>query len=183
MILTSQKVPHTGTDSGPPSHCLVALLDGPSVTFWSCPQTAVIPVTTKHEIPDSVAELELCLMPDRLVVVGRSTGRSPVPYLDPAYRPTPILPDTGQSVLLGHGEMDNCVSRAHFTLRGTAGGGIVFTNGVPRSGGGVRPPMNGTMMVAPTVRWLGPGEELALEPGEAVSVRLPNRCVLQLRAG
>jgi hypothetical protein len=178
---TSPNVPHTGsTDGG--SSCHVALLDGPSVTFWACPGTAVHALTVVHEVPDSVAELALCLAPERLLVVGRSTGRSPVPYLDPAYSPTPILPDSGQSVLRGHDETDNWVSRAHFTLRGAPGGGIVFTNGVPRVGGGLRPPLNGTKLLSPTVRWLDPGEEVLIGFGEAVAVRLPNRCVLQLRA-
>ena len=99
-----------------------------------------------------------------------------------AYSPTPILPDSGQSVLRGHDESDNWVSRAHFTLRGAPGGGIVFTNGVPRVGGGLRPPLNGTKLLVPTVRWLDPGEEVLIGLGEAVAIRLPNRCVLQLQA-
>jgi hypothetical protein len=171
------------TDCDPSqSHCHVALLDGPSVTFWSCPGTAVSAITSTQTVPDSVAELALCLEPSRLIVVGRSTGNSPVPYLDPAYSPTPILPDSGQSVLRGHEESDNWVSRAHFTLRGAPGGGIVFTNGVPRVGGGLRPPLNGTRLLAPMTRWLEPGEEVLIGLGEAVAIRLPNRCVLQLKA-
>src|SRR5262245_57846815 len=97
---TPPNVPHTNTTDGG-SQCHVALLAGPSVTFWACPGTAVSALTV-HDVPDSVAELALCLEPQRLIVVGRSTGRSPVPYLDPAYRPTPILPDSGRSVLRGH---------------------------------------------------------------------------------
>ena len=178
---TSPNARNTNTTDGG-SHCHVALLDGPSVTFWTCPGTAVSALTSFHEVPDSVAELGLCLAPARLVVVGRSSGRSPVPYLDPAYRPTQILPDSDRSVLRGNDESDNWVSRAHFTLRGAPGGGIVFTNGVPRAGGGLRPPLNGTKLLVPTVRWLDPGEEVLIGLGEAVAIRLPNRCVLQLRA-
>ncbi|MBN9120513.1 MAG: hypothetical protein J0I06_15395 [Planctomycetes bacterium] len=177
----SRTVPFTNTSDGG-SSCHVALLDGPSVTFWACPGTAVSSLTVAHEVPNSVAELALSLAPERLIVVGRSTGRSPVPYLDPAYRPTPILPESGRSVLRGHDESDNWVSRAHFTLRGAPGGGIVFTNGVPQAGGGLRAPLNGTKLLSPAKRWLGPGEEVLIELGEAVAVRLPNRCVLQFKA-
>jgi hypothetical protein len=42
--------------------------------------------------------------------------------------------------------------------------------------------MNGTWLVAPTVRFLDPGEEVLIGCGEAVAIRLPNRCVLQLKA-
>ena len=167
---------------GPPSHCDVALLEGHSVTFWTCPQTDVAVRTTANDLPGVFTALALCLAPERLVVVGRSTGSSPVPYLDPAYRATTILPDTQQSVLLGDDHTDNWVSRAHFTLRGGSAGGVVFTNGVPRAGGGVRPPKNGTWLVAPAVRFLDPGEEVLIGCGEAVAIRLPNHCVLQLKA-
>lgn len=176
------RIPDPTPDDGTSSRCHVALLDGPSVTFWACPGTSVSALTLVHEVPGSVAELALCLAPERLLVVGRSTGASPVPYLDPAYTPTPILPDSNQSVLRGHEESDNWVSRAHFTLRGAAGGGVVFTNGVPKLGGGVRSPLNGTKMVAPYRRWLDAGEEVLIGLGEAVAIRLPNRCTLQLKA-
>ncbi len=169
-------------DSGSLSHCDVALLEGHSVAFWTCPRTDVAVRTTVAGGPDSFTELALCLAPERLVVVGRSTGSSPVPYLDPAYRATTMLPDTQQSVLHGGDPSDNWVSRAHFTLRGAVGGAVVFTNGVPRAGGGVRPPVNGTWLVAPAVRLLDPGEEVLIGCGEAVAIRLPNRCVLQLKA-
>lgn len=170
-------------DDGPPSHCHVALLDGPpSVTFWACPGTSVTGLTMIHEVPGSLSEVALCLAPEKLLVVGRATSECPVPYLDPAYAPTPMLPDSNQSILRGHNESDNWVSRAHFTLRGASGGGIVFMNGVPKLGGGMRPPLNGTKLVAPHKRWLEPGEEVFIGLGEAVAVRLPNRCVLQLKA-
>ena len=164
-------------DDGPRSHCHVALLEGPAVNVWTCPKTAVMSDTVLHELPG----LGLSLAPDRLVVVGRSTGKHAVPYLDPAYRATPVVPDTGQTVLSGDAEHDNSVSRAHFTLRGAAGG-VVFTNGVPRLGGGVRPPVNGTWLVAPAVRFLDDGEELLIPRGDSLTLRLPNHCLLRLEA-
>ncbi|QJW95910.1 hypothetical protein [Frigoriglobus tundricola] len=169
-------------DAGPLSHCAVTLLEGRSVAYWTCPRADVADRTAVNELPGAFAELALCLAPERLVVVGRSTGRSPVPYLDPAYRATPVLPDTQQTVLMGDDHTDGWVSRAHFTLRGAADGGVVFTNGVPGAGGGVRPPTNGTWLVAPAVRALGPGEEVRIGCGETVTIRLPNHCVLQLKA-
>ena len=168
-------------DDAARSRCHVALLEGHPVAFWTCPQTDVT-VRTTTEVPRAIAELALALAPDRLVVVGRSTGRSPVPYLDPAYRATTLLPDTQRSVLLGDRRTDHWVSRAHFTLRGAPNGGVVFTNGVPRAGGGVRSPLNGTWLVAPAERALEPGEEILIACGAAVVIRLPNRCVLQLKA-
>jgi hypothetical protein len=171
------------SDSGSQSRCHVALLSGSSVTFWTCPQTDVAVQTAVHGVPDSFTELALCLAPEKLVVVGRASPHHTVPYLDPAYRSTTFLPDSNQSVLHGgNDESDTWVSRAHFTLRGADGGAVVFTNGVPKLGGGIRPPMNDTWLVAPAVRLLGPGEEVLIDCGEAVSIRLPNRCVLQLKA-
>jgi hypothetical protein len=164
------------------SRCHVSLLEGNSITFWTCPKTEVSVSTSVDGMPHALTELALCLSPERLVVVGRSTGRSPVPYLDQAYRATTMLPDTQQSVLLGDDRTDNWVSRAHFTLRGTAGRGVLFINGVPRAGGGIRPPMNGTWLVAPARRFLDPGEEIVIARGESVAIYLPNRCVLQLVA-
>jgi hypothetical protein len=61
-------------------------------------------------------------------------------------------------------------------------GGIVFVNGVPRQGGGIRPPKNGTWLVAPAVRALRPGEEYLIEAGTALVVRLPNGTELQIDA-
>ena len=169
-----------GTDNGPLSHCGVALLEGRSVTFWTSPQTDVAIRTTVDTAP--IPELALGLAPGRLVVVGRATSDCPVPYLDPAYRATPVVPDTRQSILHGNDPTDLYVSRAHFTLRSAPGGGVVLINGVPRVGGGVRPPRNGTKLVAPAVRDLAPGEEVLIRYGEAVAIRLPNQCVLQLKA-
>jgi hypothetical protein len=172
----------SSTEDVSQSRCHVSLLDGNSITFWTCPQTDVAVRTTVDGQRRALTELAISLSPERLVVVGRSTGRSPVPYLDQAYRATTMLPDTQQSVLLGDERTDIWVSRAHFTLRATEGRGVVFTNGVPRAGGGIRPPINGTWLVAPLPRLLNPGEDLLIAWGETVAIRLPNHCVLQLRA-
>jgi hypothetical protein len=174
--------PPDDLDSGSVSRCDIVLLAGSSVTLWAPPKTDVTMRTPVGAGPDTCAELALGLAPGRLVVVGRATPDCPVPYLDPAYRATPMLPDTQQSVLHGNDPADIFVSRAHFTLRSGADGAVVFTNGVPRVGGGIRPPMNGTKLMAPAVRYLEPGEEVLIPFGEAIAIRLPNRCVLQLKA-
>jgi hypothetical protein len=115
------------------------------------------------------------------VIVGRQEGRR-VHYLDPAYLPTQVVPETGQSVLLSGGQGDDVyVSRGHFMLRGVAAG-VVLTNGVPRAGGGIRPPVNGTWIVTPVSRKLEPGEEVLIERGTVLVIWLPNRCVIQIVA-
>jgi len=78
-------------------------------------------------------------------------------------------------------EGDNCVSRGHFLLRGSVTG-ILFVNGVPRAGGGIRPPLNGTELLEPECRSLGAGEEYLIEKGSAIKIRLPNATVIVLRA-
>jgi hypothetical protein len=168
------------------SRCSVAFLSPHSLSVWACPKTNVGTGTTDTTfdgtVPRPVPELALGLAPGRLVVVGRSAPEHTVPYLDPAYRSTTVLPDSNRSVLHGNDPTDNWVSRAHFMLRGAPDGGVVFTNGVPAAGGGIRPPTNRTKLVAPTVRYLEPGEEVLIACGEAVAIRLPNGCTLQLAA-
>jgi hypothetical protein len=142
------------------------------------------PLTTWSSLPLSACsqtEYAIRLMPDSPVVVGRYHGLVP-PYLHPAYRPTRIVPGTGQAVLhsAGYGT-DIRVSRAHFMLLGVSRG-ILFVNGVPRRGGGIRPPLNGTRLVAPEGRVLSPGEEYLIESGTAMVVRLPNRTELRIDA-
>jgi hypothetical protein len=150
----------------------ISVLSGSPLTTWSS-----LAVTAR-----SRTEYALRLMPDSPVVVGRQHGRVP-PYLDPAYRPTKIVPGTGQAVLHSEGYgTDIRVSRAHFMLRGVSRG-ILFVNGVPRPGGGIRPPLNGTRLVAPEGRGLSPGEEYLIEPGTAMVVRLPNGTELRIDAG
>lgn len=127
------------------------------------------------------SEAMLQLQPDECAVVGRQEGGE-TEYLDPRFTPTQLVPNTGQSVLSqgGHG-YDKSVSRGHFTLRGS-GHGIVLLNGVPRRGGGVRPPLNGTIMLSPAYRYMGPGEEYLIEPGATVRIRLPNGAIVSLKA-
>jgi hypothetical protein len=175
------------TESDPSlSHCSVTFLSPHSLSVWTCPKTAVdsgiTDTTFDGTVPRAVPELALGLAPGKLVVVGRAAPDHTVPYLDPAYRSTTLLPDSNQSVLHGNDPTDIWVSRAHFTLRGAPAGGVVFTNGVPAVGGGIRPPTNRTKLLAPIVRYLEPGEEMLIACGEAVAIRLPNGCTLQLRA-
>jgi hypothetical protein len=157
-------------DDGP-SPGGISVLSGSPVTTWS-----TLPLTTRSQ-----TEYDLRLSPDSPVIVGRSDGWSPE-YLDPAYRPTRIVPGTGQAVLHSGGYgTDKCVSRAHFMLLGVSRG-ILFVNGVPRRGGGIRPPRNGTRLVAPEGRVLSPGEKYQIESGTAMVVRLPNGTELRIDA-
>lgn len=127
----------------------------------------------------SVCQLQLA--PEQSVVVGRAEGRE-VEYLDPAYSPTTIVPGTGQTVLRWDGDgNDKTVSRGHFMLRGAAGG-ILFVNGVPRRGGGIRPPRNGTWLLTPMHRALNPEEEYLIASGTAIVVWLPNGSQLRIDA-
>jgi hypothetical protein len=149
----------------------ISVLSGSPLTAWS-----TLAVTAQSQ-----TEYAIRLMPDSPVVVGRYHGRVP-PYLDRAYRPTKILPGTGQEVLHSGGYgTDIRVSRAHFMLLGVSRG-ILFVDGVPRRGGGIRPPLNGTRLVGPEGRVLSPGEEYLIESGTAMVVGLPNRTELRIDA-
>ena len=91
-----------GNDDDGPSSGGISVLSGSPVTTWS-----TLPLTTRSQ-----TEYSLRLSPDSPVIIGRSDGWSPE-YLDPAYRPTRIVPGTGQAVLRSGGYgADNCVSRA-----------------------------------------------------------------------
>ena len=80
----------------------ITVLSGRPLTTWSS-----LPLTERNQ-----TEYEFPLMPDSPVIVGRSNGGSP-PYLEPAYRPTRIVPGTGQAVLHSGGRgTDYHVSRA-----------------------------------------------------------------------
>jgi hypothetical protein len=161
--------PGVESDTGASSVCVLTSLSGAPVTLWSA-EADTAPTT----------RLRLEIAPDRPVVVGRAR-RSDVPYLDPAYRPTPVVPGGG-SILRhdGHGS-DVTVSRGHFTLRQVAGG-VLLVNGVPRRGGGVRPPVNGTYLLHPDHRPLEPGEEYLIPSGSTAVLYLPNRTALRLEA-
>ncbi len=147
----------------------LSVLSGTGLTLWSdtgCGETR--------------PEAELRLSPDRPAVIGRAEGWE-VPYLDPAYKATRVVPGTGQCVLKGDRPEDNCVSRGHFMLQAHAAG-IVLVNGVPRRGGGVRPPLNGTRLVAPEHRKLAPGEELLIERGTSAIIILPNGTEIRIES-
>ena len=151
----------------------VSHISGPAVDLWSA--------NTATE-GDTASQFTLALGPERSVVIGRQEGGR-IEYLDRRYRPTQILPNTDRRVVksVGQDSRDLCVSRGHFMLKGSTRG-IVFLNGVPRVGGGVRPPMNGTEMLAPDRRTMMQGEELLIDRGSAITIRLPNQAVLLLRA-
>jgi hypothetical protein len=143
-----------------------------ALSLWGGPETA-------KTDPVTLVQLQLGL--DRPVVIGRQEG-SPPPYLDPSYCPTRIVPGTGQAVVQSDSEgNDLAVSRAHFMLRGAAGG-IVLTNGVPRVGGGIRPPPNGTWLCDRDGRLMDPGEEYLIDRGATAVLVLPNRTVVRIRA-
>ena len=92
------------------------------------------------------------------------------------------MPGTGQCVLHSGGDdRDQRVSRGHFMLK-AAHGGILFVNGVPRRGGGIRPPLNGTRMLSPTHRTLDAGEEYLIESGQFAVIELPNGSQVQIAA-
>jgi hypothetical protein len=149
----------------------IFVLSGSPLTAWSS-----LGLTARSQ-----TEYAIRLTPDSPVVVGRYDGVVP-PYLDPAYRPTRIVPGTGQAVLHSGGYgTDIRVSRAHFMLLGVSRG-ILFVNGVPRRGGGIRPPLNGTRLLAPQGRRLSPGEEYLIKSGTAMVVRLPNQTELRIDA-
>src|SRR4051812_27508516 len=87
--------------SGPLSRCHVSLLEGAPLSLWTPPgvETKVHVATDRlapawsADTPNPAISIELCLAPGRLIVVGRSSGRHEVPYLDPAYRATTIVPE------------------------------------------------------------------------------------------
>jgi hypothetical protein len=156
------------------SHVSLSFDGGGGLTLWSDTMTA----------PDGKTDLEtqLLLHPDRPVVIGRQQGGE-VPYLDPCYVSTPILPDSGRSVLTRAGDgKDIRVSRGHFLLRGSPDG-IVLLNGVPRRGGGIRPPLNGTWLLQPEYRRMKDGEEYLIQRGTSASIHLPNGTRVLINAG
>src|SRR5262245_48466054 len=166
MTLSPERDEHS--EARPLSSGSVAILGGGGLTAWAT-----------EGCVDTAGELQLT--PDRPVIIGRQEGGE-IEYLDPAYRPTQVVPETGQSVVTepGHGA-DTYVSRGHFMLRGSAGG-ILLVNGVPRRGGGIRPPLNGTWLVGPVRRSMEPGEEYLIEHGASIVLWLPNKCMVRISA-
>lgn len=124
--------------------------------------------------PDTkTEEYRLGLAHGKGLVIGRQEGGG-TDYLDPRFRPTQRMPGTKQRVVVdGHRHSDTFVSRGHFTLIGSPFG-IIFVNGVPRRGGGIRPPMNWTQLIQPERRLMLPGERLVVVPGIAIKIGLPN---------
>ena len=123
----------------------------------------------------------LLLSDKNLAIVGRQEGGR-IEYLDPHFQPTRTAPGTSRPVVnSGTDPFDLCVSRGHFTLKGSPGG-VVLINGVPRPGGGIRPPINGTVMLEPTNRTMAQAEEYLIPIGSSVKIRLPNGCEVLLAA-
>jgi hypothetical protein len=155
---------------GAVSFASLILESGPAINVWSGAATVC---------GKSAAQATLEILGDQPVVIGRQEGGQ-IEYLDPRFRPTQMVPDTEQVVQHG-AERDRLVSRGHFMLRARRGG-LVLVNGVPRRGGGLRPPLNGTIMLCPHYRYMSPGEEYLIEPGTTARIRLPNGTVISIQA-
>ena len=165
-------MPFPNEDAAGRSSLSLTIVDGPMLNLWS------VATVTEGETKE---ELKLQLQPDQAVVIGRQEGGR-IEYLDPRYQPTQMLPNSSRRVVTSFRDgTDGAVSRGHFMLK-NAVDGIVLLNGVPRPGGGVRPPMNGTLMLEPVYRSMGDGEEYIIERGATATIRLPNGTVILLRA-
>ena len=150
----------------------VSIIEGPTLSVWS---------ETMVSHGETLGDYVLKLQPEQAVVVGRQNGGR-IEYLDPNYHPTHMVPNSDQCVLTGHGHgRDNYVSRGHFTLKGSVHG-VVLINGVPRRGGGIRPPVNGTWLLSPNRRQLEKEESYLIERGASAKIHLPNGTVLLLSA-
>jgi hypothetical protein len=126
-------------------------------------------------------ELKLQLSPDRTLVIGRKNGGE-IEYLDPRYQSSPFVPNSDRTIL-SRSMWDRCVSRGHFMLKGSPHGeGLVLVNGVPRRGGGIRPPLFWTKLLAPECRMMAPAEEYLIPPGTSVKIMLPNSAVILINA-
>lgn len=153
------------------SSCHFSILKGPGLSIWMAGNPGQ---EARHD-------LQLKIAPDRPVIIGRAEGNK-VPYLDPAYQSTTLVPGTGETILRSNGDgNDRMVSRAHFMLRAISRG-IIVVNGVPHPGGGIRPPLNGTLVLVPGQRPLEPEEELVVESGEVVVLLLPNGTTIRIEA-
>lgn len=168
----SEIIPLPHEDWAGSSSLSISIVEGLTVDLWS------MEAATEGK---TEGELTLQLQPDQLVVIGRQEGGQ-IEYLDPRYHPTQLLPNSTRRVVTSiNRESDLYVSRGRLMLRGNAQG-ILFVNGVPKRGGGIRPPMNGTKMVAPAHRPMGQGEEYLIERGTAIKIKLPNGTVISLSA-
>ncbi len=166
--------PDEWEDDSSNSHASLSFSGTGSLTLWSDPRTTSSGRTATESL--------LSLHPSRPVVVGRQQGGE-VPYLDPAYVPTRIVPETGQPVLTHDvNGRDSWVSRGHFLLRAVSDG-VMMLNGVPRRGGGIRPPINGTQLLEPVGRRMEDGEEYLIPKGKAARFQLPNGTQVLIHAG
>lgn len=146
---------------------------------WSPGSCATMWATDVWRTTD--VEYQVKVSPHRPIVIGRSDGYD-VPYLDPAYKATRVLPGTGQCVMLQDGnDRDIVVSRGHFMLKADPAG-VIFVNGVPHREGGIRPPLNGTWVLAPSHRKLDPEETVLIEHGQAATFWLPNGAEVRIDA-
>jgi hypothetical protein len=163
-------LPHEDWAGG--SSLSISIVEGQTLNLWS------VGTATEGKTKE---ELKLQLQPDQSVVIGRQEGGE-IEYLDPLYQPTRMVPNSSRPVVtsFGHGN-DRAVSRGHIMLKGSLHG-ILLLNGVPRRGGGIRPPKNGTVMLAPGHRSMGHGEEYMIERGTTIKIKLPNGTVILLCA-
>jgi hypothetical protein len=144
-------------------------------TLSVCDGTLSEDLDTKTEI------FPLGLAQGKGMVIGRQEGGG-TEYLDPRFRPTQRLPGNCQGVVVNAFRgIDSTVSRGHFTLIGSPVG-IIFVNGVPRRGGGIRPPLNGTLLIEPEQRGMAQGERILVEPGKSIKIRLPNHMEVLISA-
>jgi hypothetical protein len=124
-------------------------------------------------------EVRLQVETNQPVVIGRQNGGE-TEYLDPLYRPTPNMPTSGQPIVTSAwGEKDRLVSRAHFMIKASPLG-LILVNGVPRRGGGIRPPTNWTCLLAPIRRQMEKGEEFLIERGSSATISLPNGTTIRI---
>ncbi len=148
----------------------LSISGGPMVNLWS-------------RVPFSQADGQFTtdLAPGQELVIGRQEGGH-LEYLDPKYQPTQLMPGSFRPIVTSSREgKDTSVSRGHFMLKGSPQG-ILFVNGVPKRGGGIRPPTNWTWMLEPHRRLLHPAEEIAIHPGTRVKLYLPNATVILIVA-
>lgn len=140
-------------------------------------------LTLVHSLPTEETDIgpQLEIEPGRPAVIGRANDPAQVPYLAEGYSATQMVPGSEETVI-GYGDRDNFVSRGHFMLQAAAGG-VVLVNGVPKLGGGIRPPRNWTRLIAPEDRLMEPGEEYFIGRGFAVKISLPNGAQVAIRAG
>ena len=162
--------PNQNVEAESVSLASMSLCGGATLNLWSAG------VATETE-----GEYKFALAPNQAAVIGRQEGGE-IEYLDPAYRPTQMMPGGEKPIVASarHGD-DIRVSRGHFMLRGSVDG-IVFINGVPRRGGGIRTPLNGTVMLAPQARQMTDAEEWLIPRGDSVRLQLPNHLIVCIAA-